>query len=339
MSVNCVGRQSRILKNAPVILGSACVAGKKEGEGPLKDTFDRVEKDAFFGKKTWEQAESTMVTEAIERAVKKANLAIDDIDCLFGGDLLNQCIGASFGVRKLNIPFYGVYGACSTMAESLSLGAMMIDGGYAETCCTFTSSHFSTAERQYRFPLEYGSVRPPAAQWTVTGCGCLVLSNNADKKGKVCVTGLTTGKIVDLGITDANNMGAAMAPGAYDTLKTHFEDFDRKPSYYDLILTGDLGFVGHKILKDMFKKSDVHIDNLTDCGLLIYDREKQGVNSGGSGCGCSAVTLAGHILSEMRKGKYKRVLFAATGALLSPTSSAQGESIPGICHAVALEVM
>ena len=339
MSVNCVGRQSRVLKNAPVILASACVAGKKEGEGPLKDTFDRVETDAFFGKKTWEQAESAMVTETIERAVKKANLAISDIDCLFGGDLLNQCIGASFGVRKLNIPFYGVYGACSTMAESLSLGAMMIDGGYADTCCTFTSSHFSTAERQYRFPLEYGSVRPPAAQWTVTGSGCLVLSGSAPRKNSVCVTGLTTGKIVDWGITDANNMGAAMAPSAFDTLKTHFEDFGRKPSYYDLIVTGDLGFVGHKIVRDLFKKADINLVNYTDCGLMIYDRQSQGVNSGGSGCGCSAVTLAGHILSEMRRGKYKKVLFAATGALLSPTSSAQGESIPGVCHAAALEVM
>ncbi|MBQ8829976.1 MAG: stage V sporulation protein AD [Oscillospiraceae bacterium] len=339
MSTNRVGKQSISLNNAPVIVSSACVAGKKEGEGPLKHTFDRVENDAFFGKKTWEQAESTMVTETIERAIKKAGMQTTDIDCLYGGDLLNQCIGASFGVRKLNIPFYGVYGACSTMAESLSLGAMMIDGGYAQSCAVFTSSHFSTAERQYRFPLEYGSVRPPAAQWTVTGCGCLILSNNAEKRNKVCVTGLTTGKIVDLGITDANNMGAAMAPAAYETLRTHFVDFCRKPSDYDLIITGDLGYVGHKIVKDLFKKSGVNLNNFTDCGLLVYDRQKQGVNSGGSGCGCSAVTLAGHILSEMRKGTYKRVLFAATGALLSPTSSAQGESIPGICHAAVLEVM
>ncbi len=339
MSTNRVGKQSIILKNTPAIAASACVVGKKEGEGPLKHTFDRVEKDAFFGKKTWEQAESAMVSETIERAIKKAHMNNCDIDCLFGGDLLNQCIGASFGVRKLNIPFYGVYGACSTMAESLSLAAVMIDGGYAENCAAFTSSHFSTAERQYRFPLEYGSIRPPAAQWTVTGCGCLILSNNVEKKPKVCVTGLTTGKIVDLGITDANNMGAAMAPAAFDTLKTHFDDFCRKPSDYDLIVTGDLGFVGHSIVKDMFKKTGVHLNNYADCGLLVYDREKQGVNSGGSGCGCSAVTLAGHILSEMRKGRYRRVLFAATGALLSPTSSAQGESIPGVCHAAVLEVL
>ena len=339
MSLSRVGKQSIILKNTPAIVSSACVVGKKEGEGPLKHTFDRIEQDAFFGKKTWEQAESAMVSETVEGAIKKAHLDNSDLDCLFGGDLLNQCIGASFGVRKLNIPFYGVYGACSTMAESLSLAAVMIDGGYAQNCAAFTSSHFSTAERQYRFPLEYGSIRPPASQWTVTGCGCLVLANNVEKRHKVCVTGLTTGKIVDLGITDANNMGAAMAPSAFDTLKAHFDDFSRKPSDYDLIVTGDLGFVGHRIVTDMFKKTGVHLNNYTDCGLLVFDREKQGVNSGGSGCGCSAVTLAGHILSEMRKGRYKRVLFAATGALLSPTSSAQGESIPGICHAAVLEVL
>ena len=337
MSENRVGKQSVSLKNAPIILSSACIAGKKEGEGPLKDTFDRVELDAFFGKKTWEQAESAMVTETVERAIKKAKLTPKQVDCIFGGDLLNQCIGTSFGIRDMGIPFYGVYGACSTMAESLSLAAMLVDGGYGENCAAFTSSHFCSAERQYRFPLEYGSIRPPSAQWTVTGCGCVILGNSKNQKG-VHVTGLTTGRMIDLGITDANNMGAAMAPSAYDTLKTHFRDFSREPDYYDLILTGDLGAVGHAVVSDFFKKDGVKLKNYTDCGLVIFDREGQKVNSGGSGCGCSAVVLAGHILSEMRKGKLKRVLFAATGALLSPVSTAQGESIPGICHAVSLEV-
>jgi len=337
MSVNRVGKQSISLKNAPLILSSACIAGKKEGEGPLKDTFDRTEQDAFFGKKTWEQAESAMVTETVDKAIKKAKLAPRQIDCIFGGDLLNQCIGTSFGIRDMGIPFYGVYGACSTMAESISLAAVLVDGGYGENCAAFTSSHFCSAERQYRFPLEYGSIRPPSAQWTVTGCGCVIIGNGKEQKG-VHITGLTTGRMIDMGITDANNMGAAMAPSAYDTLKTHFRDFGREPDYYDLILTGDLGFVGHAVVSDFFQKDGVKLKNYTDCGLVIFDREKQKVNSGGSGCGCSAVVLSGHILSQMRKGKLKRVLFAATGALLSPLSTAQGESIPGICHAVSLEV-
>ena len=338
MSVNRIGRQSAIFKNRPVILSSACVAGKKEGEGPLGNTFDRTETDPFFRQKTWEQAESVMVKETVTTAINRAKLTAKDIDCVFGGDLLNQCIGTSFGIRDMGIPFYGIYGACSTMAESISLGALMIDGGYAKTACAFTSSHFCSAERQYRFPLEYGSIRPPASQWTVTGCGCVVLGENTGKTG-VCVTGITTGKIVDLGIRDANNMGAAMAPAAYHTLKTHFEDFKITPDGYDLILTGDLGAIGHTVVSEFFKKEGVTLKNYTDCGMLIFDRQRQKVNSGGSGCGCSAVVLTGYIMSEMKKKKYKRVLFAATGALLSPTSTAQGESIPGICHAVSLEVV
>lgn len=335
-----VGKQSVALESEPCILSSASTVGKKEGDGPLKNSFDYIEKDEFFGCKTWEQAESAMVNKTIKCALQKCGLKDGDIDYMFGGDLLNQCIGASFGIRDFEVPFYGVYGACSTMAESLSLAAMMIDGGFANKCAAFTSSHFCSAERQYRFPLEYGSVRPPSAQWTVTGCGCLVLSSRADdEKRHVRITGITTGKIVDMGITDANNMGAAMAPAAYDTLKAHFEDFGTMPNDYDLIVTGDLGAVGHDIVADFFKRDGINIQpRYNDCGLMIFDREKQGVCSGGSGCGCSAVTLSGYILDEMKKGKLKKVLFAATGALLSPTSTAQGESIPGICHAVLLEV-
>lgn len=254
---------------------------------------------------------------------------------MLSGDLLNQCVGSAYAMRDIGVPYLGLYGACSTMAESLSLAAMLIDGGYAEHAAALTSSHFCSAERQYRFPLEYGGVRTPTAQWTVTGSGALILgaSGNGPR-----VTMVTTGKIADAGITDANNMGAAMAPAAYETLKAHFADTGRTPDYYDLIVTGDLGKIGHTVVTRLFQNDGIELEGLyTDCGLLIYDLEGQDVHAGGSGCGCSAAVLAGHLLKLLAGGQIRRLLFAATGALMSPTASMQGESIPGICHAVAIE--
>lgn len=328
-------RQSIIFEQQPAILSSAAIGGKKESEGPLASYFDRLNTDTKFGQKSWEKAESKMQELALDTARRKIELQYGDIDVLFGGDLLNQCIGSAFALRPTGIPYVGLYGACSTMAESLSLAAMLIDGGYAEHAAALTSSHFCSAERQYRFPLEYGGVRTPTAQWTVTGSGALILgaSGNGPR-----VTMVTTGKIADAGITDANNMGAAMAPAAYETLKAHFADTGRAPDYYDLIVTGDLGKIGHAVVTRLFQDDGIDLEGLyTDCGLLIYDLEGQDVHAGGSGCGCSASVLAGHLLKLLEGGQIRRLLFAATGALMSPTASMQGESIPGICHAVAIE--
>lgn len=328
-----VGKRTIALESPPSVLASACTVGKKEGEGPMKDSFDFINQDSFFGEKSWEKAESTMVKNTVAAAMDKAKLSPGDIDLMFAGDLLNQCTGTTFGLRETNIPFFGVYGACSTMAESLALAALMLDGGFAQHTIAVTSSHFCSAERQFRFPLEYGGQRPPTAQWTVTGSGAIILS--ADGQGPY-ITHVTPGKIVDAGIKDANNMGAAMAPAAYDTLKTHLEDLGVQPDYYDLILTGDLGLVGSDILTDFFSQDGINLSNHNDCGLMIFDLETQDVHAGGSGCGCGASILCGHILNGMRAGKWKRVLFAATGALLSPTTTLQGESIPSICCAVAI---
>lgn len=329
-----IGKQSISFANPPVIAACACVAGKKEGEGPLKDSIDYIYPDSFCGEKTWEKAECAMVKRAVGLALAKTSVQPGDVNYIFAGDLLNQCVSSSFSIRDLGIPFYGVYGACSTMAESLSLAAVMIDGGYAECTAAATSSHFCSAERQYRFPLNYGGQRTPTAQWTVTGSGAIILRS---KGNGPYITGITCGKIIDLGIKDANNMGAAMAPAAYDTLNMHFSDFGIEPSYYDLIVTGDLGYVGSSLLMSMFKKDGVSLLGLyNDCGMMIFNRESQDVHGGGSGCGCGAVVLTGHILEGMRRGVWKNVLFAATGALLSPTTTQQGESIPGICHAVAI---
>lgn len=328
-----VGKQTIALENPPSVLANACTVGKKEGEGPMKDSFDFINEDSFFGEKSWEKAESTMVKNTVAAALDKAKLSPGDIDLMFAGDLLNQCTGTSFGLRETNIPFFGVYGACSTMAESLALAALMLDGGSAQHTISVTSSHFCTAERQYRFPLEYGGQRTPTSQWTVTGSGAIILSS--DGQGPY-ITHVTPGKIVDAGVKDANNMGAAMAPAAYDTLKAHFEDLSIAPDYYDLVLTGDLGLVGSNILVDFFSQDGVNLSNHNDCGLMIFDRSTQDVHAGGSGCGCAASILCGHILNGMREGKWKKVLFAATGALLSPTTTLQGESIPSICCAVAI---
>lgn len=334
MSMKHVGKQSVVLSSPPSIAGNACIVGKKEGEGPLKDSFDCISQDVKFGQKTWEKGESEMVRRALELAMGKAGQQPENIEYLFGGDLLNQCIGTTFGLRDSNIPFFGVYGACSTMAESLSLASMTIDGGFADITAAVTSSHFCTSERQYRFPMEYGGQRTPTAQWTVTGSGALILTSEGPGP---YITHITTGKIVDAGIKDANNMGAAMAPAAYETLRMHFSDLALLPSDYDLIVTGDLGQIGSSILLDFFKRDGVELaPNYNDCGLMIFSRDSQDVHAGGSGCGCSASVLAGHLLNGMRAGRWNKILFAATGALLSPTSTQQSESIPSICHAVAI---
>ena len=335
MSGKRMGRQTVMLEHPPSIVGHACVVGHKEGEGPLAATFDFISQDDSFGERSWEKAESAMQRLALSTALSKAGLSPTALDYVLAGDLLNQCIGTGFAVRGQDVPFLGLYGACSTMAESLSLAAMLLDGGFANHAAAMTSSHFCSAERQYRAPLEYGGQRPPTAQWTVTGSGCIIL---ADTGPGPCVTHVTTGKIVDKGIKDAANMGAAMAPAAYHTIKTHLEETGRKPSEYDLIVTGDLGQLGRDIVADWFRRDGVELNNLSDCGTLIFDLEGQDVHCGGSGCGCSAVVLAGLLMKGMREGRWKRLLFCGTGALLSPTSTQQGESIPSICHAVALEV-
>ena len=329
------GGQTVVFPNRPVILSHGNVVGTKEGQGPLAGCFDFISPDDYFGEKSWEKAECTMQQQALQNALDHAGKSGDDLDFLLAGDLLNQCISSSFAARAQKVPFLGLYGACSTMGESLLLASLLIDGGYGKLTAAVTSSHFCTAERQYRAPLEYGGQRPPTAQWTVTGSGAVLVS--ASGSGPK-VTHATVGKIVDKGICDANNMGAAMAPAAYDTLKAHFKDTGRNPTYYDLIVTGDLGKLGHEIVADFFTKDGMKLNNYTDCGLLIYDLEKQDVHCGGSGCGCAASVLTGHLLPAMESGRYSRILFCPTGALLSPTSTQQGESIPSVCHAVAIEM-
>ncbi len=321
------------LKTPVSILSSASVAGVKEGLGPLKNFYDKVLEDAEWGEKTWEKTESKMQTFAVTKALEKANLKPTDMNYIFAGDLLNQCIASSFGLRNLEIPFFGLYGACSTMAESTSLASITVSSGYADYAVAVTSSHFCTAERQYRQPLEYGGQRPPSAQWTVTGSGAMVLGTGKSPY----ITHITTGKIVDMGINDANNMGAAMAPAAIDTLTAHFKDTGRTPDFYDLIVTGDLGKIGKEIvIEKMLEKGYDMRSNYNDCGCMVFDLEKQDMHAGGSGCGCIAITLCGFIMDKIKSGELKNVLFAGTGALLSPTSTLQGETIPGIAHAVAI---
>ena len=329
-----IGRQTVRLRNQPSVVSFANIGGKMEGNGPLSDHFDELDDDPFFGKKTWEQGESAMQQRALNRALTKGGLKGDDLDYVFAGDLLNQCIGSSFGLREFGIPFWGIYGACSTMGEGIALAAMLIDGGFARRAAAVTSSHFCTAERQYRMPVPYGSQRTPTAQWTATAAGCCILGDQGDGP---YVTHITCGRMVDLGITDPNNMGAAMAPAACDTLSALFRETHTRPSDYDLIVTGDLGQLGHDVVVDLMGRDGFDMSkNYTDCGLLLFDRDKQDMHAGGSGCGCSAAVLNGYLLQGMRQGKWKRIIFAPTGALLSPTSSFQGESIPSICHAVVL---
>ena len=329
-----IGRHTIALDTTPAVLGFASVVGSKEGQGPLREGFDYISEDATFGESSWEKAESHMLRQCFTLACDKAKLPPSELQYILAGDLLNQCVSSAFAMRESKIPYLGLYGACSTMTEGLSLGALLVEGGAASHVCALTGSHFCTAERQYRFPLEYGGQRTPSSQWTVTGAGAVVLGKN----GRIRVSHVTHGRIIDAGIKDPNSMGSAMAPAAYDTIRAHFRDTGRSPEDYGAIFTGDLGALGHDILQALFKADGVDLGpRYMDCGVLIYDLATQEVNAGGSGCGCCASVLAGHILQAMEDGVWQRVLFAATGALMSPTSSQQGESIPGICHAVVLE--
>lgn len=330
-----IGKYTLSFTSKPSIAGSAAVVGKKEGEGPLGNEFDKIYTDTTMGECSWEKAESSIQREAIIRALAKSDTATSQVDAVIAGDLLNQCIGTTFGLREMNIPFAGVYGACSTMALSLLMGSIMVDSGAANTCVCATSSHFCSAERQFRYPLEYGGQRPPAAQWTVTGSGAAVLKKAG---GKVRVEKGIIGRIQDLGIRDANNMGAAMAPAAASTITDFLKDTGTSPEDYDMILTGDLGSVGSKLLCElMVKESGIDISAVhRDCGVMIFDPEKQDVNAGGSGCGCSGAVVCSFIMRRLMEGELKKVLFVGTGALMSPTSSKQGESVPGIAHGVLL---
>ena len=330
------GAHSYVLPSRPRIRSYASIAGQKEASGPLGHTFDETFTDDTLGQKSWERAEAKMLERAADLALSKAKVYADGVDVFLGGDLLNQIVSSGYTARQLGIPFLGLYGACSTMAESLLLGAMLIDGGFADTALCATCSHFSTAERQYRFPLELGNQRTPTAQWTVTGAGATLLGRESPLP--LCVESVTIGSVWDFKQTDANNMGAAMAPAAMQTLKSHLDDLHRIPEDYDLIVTGDLGRVGYDLMKLLCRKEGIELDQrYIDCGCEIFD-VSQDVHSGGSGCGCSAVSLNGWLLGRMLKGEIRKMLFLATGALMSPTMSQQGESIPGVAHAVSLEV-
>lgn len=333
-----IGQQTIALPMKPAICAGAVCVGPKEGEGPLGDTFDRVTDDELYGQQSFELAERQMVLDAARMAIQKASFRESEIQFFMGGDLLNQIISASFAARELAVPFVGLYGACSTMSEGLCVGSMLVDGGHADHVVCVASSHFCTAERQYRFPLEYGNQRPPTAQWTVTGAGATVLSLSPKTPPMARITHVCMGRVVDLGVTDANNMGAAMAPAAADTLLALFEDTRTTPADYDLIATGDLGQVGHDLLLKLMEEQGMPLqpERYQDCGLMIYAPD-QDTHAGGSGCGCSASVLNACLLPKLQKGEIRRMIFMATGALMSTTSSQQGESIPGVAHAVVLE--
>lgn len=325
-----IGKYTIELDRPAAITGFAATGSKKEGEGPLGDYFDKITEDSTFKQQSWEQAESKMLGDTITLAIKKAGLSADEIDAVISGDLLNQCISSTFGLRDFGIPHVGIYSACATMSQGLAIGSLFLDAGGFTNVISATSSHFCSAERQYRFPLEYGGQRPPTSQWTVTGAGAAILSHAEEGP---FVTRMCLGCIEDKGIKDANNMGAAMAPAACMTLKNFFDDTGEKPENYDLILTGDLGHIGSDLLYELLERENIDIKaNHSDCGKLIYDREKQDVHGGGSGCGCCASVLCSYILPSVKAGRIGRMLFVATGALLSTTSSQQGESIPGIAH-------
>jgi len=330
-----LGSQTIILDKQPVILSGAGIVGKKEGDGPLARYFDDVVDDEYAGEKTFEAAESRILRDAYFKALEKSGKSASDINIILSGDLLNQCTAASYAFRDVDIPYLGLFGACSTMSESLVIAAMMIDSGAVDYAVCAASSHFCSAERQFRYPLEFGSQRTPTAQWTVTGAGAVILGTEGQGPRITCIT---PGKIIDEGIKDSNNMGAAMAPAACDTIRSHLIDTGRSVDDFDMILTGDLGKFGSTMLKELLKRNNIDLkDKHKDCGTLIFDLEKQGVDCGGSGCGCSAVVLSTYILNLFMQGAIKRLLFVATGALLSPTRIQQGETIPGIAHAVLIE--
>lgn len=350
-----IGKNTLEFTNRPRVIGFGSAVGKKEGEGPLKEWFDKIFFDTSMGGKSWEKAESLLQCEAVSIALGNANVRRDMMDYIFAGDLLNQCVSSSYGLRDFEIPFLGQYGACSTMAQTVSMAAVFAESGAANACVAVTSSHFCSAERQFRFPLQYGGQRTPTAQWTVTGSGSLVIgavedgrlklgnelvapsgdSEELKEKMLIGIEHICTGKIVDMGITDANNMGAAMAGAAADTIYKFLKDTNTDVSDYELIITGDLGQVGTELLYELMGRENIDItDRHKDCGLMIFNREEQDVHSGGSGCGCSGSVLCSYFLKNMRKRKYSNILFVATGALMSPTIVEQGESIPGIAHLV-----
>lgn len=331
-----IGNQTIFFEAGPTIAATAAVVGQKEGEGPLGEYFDKVESDEYFGQSTWEKAESAMLQNVTRLAMDKAAVSFTDIDFVLAGDLLNQCTSSNYAMRNTGAAFFGLFGACSTMAESLVLGATLVAGGSAQRVMCVTGSHFCSAERQFRQPLEYGGQRPPTAQWTVTGGGAAILEPNSRPP---YITHATVGKIIDMGVTDTNNMGAAMAPAFVDTLICHFNATERAPDYYDLIVSGDLGSVGRAIAADLCKDAGFDIqNNYNDCGCMIFEPQKDNmVNAGGSGCGCGASVLCGHLIEQLSLGKLNKVLFVATGALMSPTTTFQGESIPSVAHAVAIE--
>ncbi len=329
-----MGRQTIKFDTPPEIIETAATGGVKEGEGPLRDYFDMILKDDKCGQDSWELAESTMQRETCLAALSKAQLAPKDIDYILAGDLQNQCTASHYSIRELKIPFFGLYGACSTMTESISLGAVLVASGGAQRVMCATSSHYCSAERQFRYPLEYGGQRPPSAQWTVTGAGSLIIGKSG---GRALITHITTGRIIDKGITDANNMGAAMAPAACDTLCAHFKDTGIRPDDYDLILTGDLGLIGSDILAEMLLDEGYDIkSNHNDCGKLIYSIDEQDVHSGGSGCGCMGSVFCSAIYKGLLENEYENILIMATGALMNTQSVQQGESIPAIAHAVSI---
>ena len=329
-----IGQRTVRFDHPPGILGYASVVGTKEAAGPLRGTFDVVGEDSHFGQKTWELAESQMQKTALETAAQKAGVSLGGLDMILAGDLLNQCIDSAFASVQSNVPYLGLYGACSTMAEGLAVGACLIDGGCANRLAAAASSHFCSAERQYRFPLAYGGQRPPTAQWTATASGAVVLDGAAKD---LCITHAVIGQMVDLGVKDANNMGAAMAPAAYHTLSMLFEDLDAHPGDFDCIVTGDLADVGASLLVRLLEQDGIDITPVySDCGSMLYG-DDQDVHAGGSGCGCSAAVLCGKLLRQMQEGTLKRLVFAGTGALMSPTSIQQGQAIAGVCHAVVIE--
>ena len=329
------GKQSIQFDIAPYIMDMASIVGKKEGEGPLGNLFDKIEEDSMLGQKTWEEAESQLQKQAAQMVLDKSGYTKNDIRYLFSGDLLEQMTATSFGLMDLGIPLFGLYGACSTMGEAMILGAMTVAAGYADKVISLASSHYASAEKQFRFPLDYGSQRPLAASWTVTGCGSVIIGK---EKGKAKITGVTPGKVMDYGLKDSMNMGACMAPAACDTIYQNFMDFNRQPEDYDKIITGDLGYIGQKILIDLLKEKGFNIEKQhMDCGIEIFDRETQDTHAGGSGCGCSAVTFSSYILPQIQRNAWKRVLFIPTGALLSKVSFNEGRTVPGIAHAVVVE--
>lgn len=330
-----VGKQSIQFQRAPHIVSAASIVGKKEGEGPLGSQFDQIEQDPMAGQNTWEEAESALQKKAASMAMEKMPAGLPPVRYLFSGDLLGQLIATSFGVMDLKLPLFGLYGACSTIGEALMLAAMTVQGGYSETVLALTSSHFGSAEKEFRFPLGYANQRPLSAHWTVTGSGAFLVGT---AKSHVRISGVTVGKIVDYGLKDSQNMGACMAPAAMDTIVQNLQDFGRSVEDYDRIITGDLGYVGQDILFDLVQEKgyDIRVKHM-DCGMVIFDQKTQDTHAGGSGCGCAAVTLASYILPKLRKGEWKRVLFVPTGALLSTVSFNEGASVPGIAHGIVLE--